>query len=190
MMLKINIRSLIYFSLVFLVSCSQTLENTPVKKTEKKDEAKLNKEITQPFYYWKNKIKIHQVKFCELAQEVNIKIEKFRKERNYTRIKGLETQFAQDADGLLPNGYVNDWIVKVNKVQNISTKADLILEMQCPILIYTEINMNDPIIQKVSRGSFLLISGKTQIVPVFLKDNKVALFNSLKITLSSKSSIR
>ena len=181
---------LIYFLLVFLLSCSQTIENSPVKKTEKKDYKNVKKEITHSFVPWKNKIKIQQVQFCELSQNVNEKIEKYRKERNYTRIKSLEAQFAQDVDGLLPNGYLNDWIVKVDKVQNRNTKADLILKMQCPILIYAEINASDPIVKKVSNGSFLLISGKMQIVPMFLKDNRITPFSSFKVTLHSKSSIR
>jgi hypothetical protein len=74
--------------------------------------------------------------FCDLYHDFNISKENAEASNNQIRVNLVHRSFQEDLDSLLPGGSLDQWIVKVLKVSQISNgDAAIIAELPCGVLV-------------------------------------------------------
>ena len=118
--------------------------------------------------------------FCDLYHDFRIKKDQAEKSNNQIRVNMVHRSFQEDLDSLLPGGSLDQWIVKVLKVSQVSGgDAAIIAELPCDVLVgsgtmNTEEGSEDQLswvatipyssrlyneLAKVSIGDFVNVSG-------------------------------
>ncbi len=109
------------------------------------------------------KMRIQQAQLCKISNDFNNRVTN----NSNIAIDKLTIQLTNDVDGLLPKGRFEDWIMVVEKINNLgnNTKA-VVLTLQCSLRLIGKVNSQDLFFKELKKGSSVLASGKLELPPI------------------------
>ena len=114
------------------------------------------------------KMRVQQAQLCKISNDFNNRV----KNNSNVAIDKLTTQLTDDLDGLLPKGRFEDWIMVVEKINNLgnNTKA-VVLTLQCSLRFIGKVNSQDLFFKELKKGSSVLASGTLELPPITIEAN-------------------
>ena len=109
------------------------------------------------------KMRVQQAQLCKISNDFNNRVTNNSK----FAIDKLTIQLTNDVDGLLPKGRFEDWIMVVEKINNLgnNTKA-VVLTLQCSLRFIGKVNSQDLFFKELKKGSSVLASGTLEFPPI------------------------
>ena len=109
------------------------------------------------------KMRVQQAQLCKISNDFNNRVTN----NSNIAIDKLTIQLTNDVDGLLPKGRFEDWIMVVEKINNLgnNTKA-VVLTLQCSLRFIGKVNSQDLFFKELKKGSSVLASGTLEFPPI------------------------
>ena len=109
------------------------------------------------------KMRVQQAQLCKISNDFNNRVTN----KSNVAIDKLIIQLTNDVDGLLPKGRFEDWIMVVEKINNLgnNTKA-VVLTLQCSLRFIGKVNSQDLFFKELKKGSSVLASGTVEFPPI------------------------
>ena len=109
------------------------------------------------------KMRVQQAQLCKISNDFNNRVTN----NSNVAIDKLTIQLTNDVDGLLPKGRFKDWIMVVEKINNLgnNTKA-VVLTLQCSLRFIGKVNSQDLFFKELKKGSSVLASGTLEFPPI------------------------
>ena len=109
------------------------------------------------------KMRVQQAQLCKISNDFNNRVTN----NSNVAIDKLTIQLTNDVEGLLPKGRFEDWIMVVEKINNLgnNTKA-VVLTLQCSLRFIGKVNSQDLFFKELKKGSSVLASGTLEFPPI------------------------
>ena len=109
------------------------------------------------------KMHVQQAQLCKISNDFNNRVTN----NSNVALDKLTSQLTNDVDGLLPKGRFEDWIMVVEKINNLgnNTKA-VVFTLQCSLRFIGKANSQDLFFKELKKGSSVLASGTLEFPPI------------------------